>query len=509
MTHNADRLLKPEETMWIRKGINVNSHTSGEAEKSSRSKVRLEHPDRFIKNIFLAKSWLEHTHSVFSQVNDFILRAKGIAIQMMDKAYNQKARKHAAKEVGKLLSKIQKTVSTPGIGRYSFAWNQHMTLPFSEEEGRVAHQEDTEKIELEIEPGLSIRINLVGSDFLTKPLKILGEDFDLDPGVDQNTQLSDLNGGRGVNLGSIGVRDNNARISWDINLHHATTIGEVISAINFCGIAGLSADISGSKKKLKLTYSELNGSSPGEEFTISEASGTMARDLGILSNVSGPSSHQPCSLEGKNLDPILTQNTPVSLLKSGHGLNLGTIKIVLGGREKLVNLSFASTVGEIMDAINNSIGGVVASINSSKRGISVESTVVGQSLVVLDADDKKSATSLGISGSPDIGGGLLFLMEVLNNGDFEAISKSLENLDLSLEEILSRRAEAEAKRKILENIEGRIRGFRSDVTRLLSGVSGVDLFQATTSLTDQLCLYQSALQSGAAMIQPTLLDFIR
>lgn len=491
------------------KKINVGTREPSGSGKSFRFKAELKHQNQFWKSIFLAKFWLEETNFALSQVDDFILTTKRVVISKMDKVCNHEARKQVVAKVEKLWVEIFETLNTQDLGNSVLAWKQNRTPPFRKEEGGVVYQGNAEDIELEVEPGLNMRVNLIGSNFLTKPLKTLGEDFDLDPGIDQNTGLSDLNRGRGVNLGSIRIRDNNASISWDINLHHATTIGEVIDAINSCGITDLRADISASKKGLKLTYTGLDESNLEQGFTVSETSGTTARDLGILTNLLKPSANQPSSLEGRDLDPILTQDTPVSLLKSGDGQTLGSIKIALGKTQKIVDLSSVSNLREIIDAINNSISEVVASINNSKKGISVESTVVRKNLVVYDADEKKSASSLGISGSPDIWGGFLFLMEALNNDDSEAISKSLEILNLSLPEILSYKAETETKLKILESIRSRVIGFQSDVIRLLPEVRGVDLFQVTTDLAKQQSIYQSALQSGAAMIQPRLLDFIR
>lgn len=512
--------------------VNIIWHAFSGAEKGLSSKAESEDFDWFLKNVSWAQFWLKDTHSVLSQVNDFILKAKKIAIQMMDKASRCEARKQAAREVGKLIAQILEignnqadacpfspkadpplvdTVNPCGqnMKKNILALNQIMTPSFREEQGGLIYQRDTEKFELRIEPNLNMRINLVGSNFLTKPLKTLGEDFDLEPGIDQNTRLSDLNRGSGVNLGSIRVIDGNAGISWDINLLHTTTVGEVINRINSWGIAGLSAEISTSKRGLELTRIGLKKFNPERAFTISEAGGTTARDLGILDNLLKHSAGQLGSLAGRDLDPILTRNTPISLLKSGQGLSLGKIRLALGKTQVIIDLSYASTVGEIIHALNNSMRGVIASVNHSQKGISIESTVAGQSLLVFDGDDKKSASGLGISGSPDIWGGLLFLREAINNGDSEATLKSLEILDLGLEEILSHQAETEAKLKRLENIGSRIIGFQSDATRLLSEVRRKDLFQATTDLADQQSVYESALQSGVAMIQPTLLDFIR
>ena len=505
LKRNADRLLKSEKSALIHKTVNVIS----ERGKSLRARVELGDQDRFLRNISLAKGWCKATDSTLSQLKDFIIKVKKIIIQMIDKTSSHEAYKQAVKEVEKLFVRILEIANSQDIRRHISAWNHTMTSPFRKEEGGVVYQGDTEKMEVEVEPGSKMKINSIDSNFLTKPLKTLGEDFDLDPGIDQNTRLADLNQGRGVNLGSIRVTDNNADVSWDINLRRATTVGDVINAINSSETAGLSADINASKKSLELTYIGLNKSNSGQEFTISETNGTTARDLGILTNVLQESARQPSSIEGQDLDPILTHNTSISLLKSGLGLTLGTIKISLGETKRMVDLSSASTIGEIIDAINNSIPGVIVSINNSRKGISVESTLVGKSLVVYDGDDKKSARSLGISGSPDTLGTLLFLMEGLNNENCEAISEGLETLNLSLEEILSHRAETEAKVKRLENIGTRIIGFQPDTIRVLSEIGDADLFKATTDLANQKAVYQSALQSSAAMIQPKLLDLIR
>jgi flagellin-like hook-associated protein FlgL len=522
LTKNADQPLEPEKIMGAHKKINVIPPKPSVVEKRPRTGGELEKPDQFLKNISLAKFWLKDVHSTLSQVNDLILKAKKIAGQMVEKTSNHEARKQATKEVEKLFDNILKIANIPknacplmvnpslqDARKHIFAYNQTMASSFRKEENGWVYPENSEEIELRIEPGLNMRINLVDLNFLTKPLKTLGEDFDLDPGIDQNTRLSDLNGGRGVNLGSIRVTSINTGRSWDIDLRHTATVGDVINAINSFGIVGLSADIGTSKKGLELTYTGLNESNLGQEFAVSEASGTPAKDLGILSNLLGHRANQLSSLEGRDLDPILTQNTSISLLKRGYGLTLGTIKIALGSIQRTVDLSSASTVGEIIDGINKSMPGVLASLNNSKKGISVESTVVGQSLMVSDYDGKRSASGLGISGSADMFGGLLFLRETLNNGGPEAISKSLEILDLSLEEVLSHRTETEAKLKRLENIGTRIMGFQSDAIWLLSEVGEVDLFRAVTNLENQQSIYQSALQSGDAVIQPTLLNFIR
>jgi hypothetical protein len=498
-----------EKTVWNLKKIDVDASEASGPRKVVEFKTELKYSDQFLKSIFSARYWLEEMNFTLNQVNDLILRTKKVTIIMMDNVCSPDTRIRVAAKVEKLWGRIFETLDAQDLRNSALVGKQNRNPFFRKEEYRVACQGNTENIQLEVDPSLNMRINSIGSDFLTKPLKTLGEDFDLEPGINPDTRLSDLNRGRGVSLGSIRIMDSNGRVPWDINLQHATTIGEVIDAINSCGMTDLHGGISSSRKGLKLTYTGSNKSDLKPGFIVLEISGTTARDLGISTNLLKSSDNEPGSLEGKDADPILTLDTPLSFLKRGNGLTLGSIRILLGNTQKIVDLSSASNIGKIIDIINNSMPEVVASINNSKKGISIESTVAKKSLVVYNADEKRSASALGISGSPDMGGCFLFLLEALKNDDRQSISESLEILNLSSSEILSYKEEAKTKLKILESKRSWIIDFQSDVTRLLPEVGGLDLFQAAKDLAEQQSIYRSALQKGAAMIQPGLLNFIK
>lgn len=500
---NPDPASKPEVPGWSHEKTN----TISEAKRTLRLKARSDDQDQFLKNVSLARAWLEATHSALDQLNDSLLKAKKMTIQMTAKTSDHGVGRRTAKELEKLLANILKTVDTQVVSCYPFSQAQTTTSFSQKAQREPASRGSSQKMELEIQPGLNMKLSLRHSDLLTKPLKILGEDCDLHPGIDSNTRLCDLNVGKGVNLGSI--RMNNTSRCWDINLHQATTVGEVIDAINSSGIPGWSADINASKTGFKLSYVRRNENCSGQDLSVSGASGGTARDLGILTDSVEGSIIPPGGLEGRDLSSTLTEKTPTFLLKGGRGMILGAIKFALGDTEVMVNLGPASSIGEIIYAINDSIPDVIASVNDSKKGISVESKVAGKSLVISDGDEKKSARALGISGSPDILGALSLLMEGLNKADRKAISEGLETLDLGLEEISNHRAKAETKFKRLESVEARLKGFQPDTPGLLSEISGADVSRAATDLANQQSLFQSALKRGTAMIQPALLDFIR
>jgi flagellin-like hook-associated protein FlgL len=346
-----------------------------ETQRTLRLKTGRDYQDRFTDNLSFARRRLEATYSALDQVNAILLKAKEMAVRTTDSNSDPAVLRRTAKELDKLLAEILEIFGDQAKGDY----------PFSEKHGETQRetgcQGNRKEMELEVLPGLNMKLNSLDSDILTEPLKTLGEDGDLNPRIGSNTRLSDL--------------------------------------------------------------------------------------------------------------------------------NLGKIKLTLGGSETVIDLGTASTVGEIIGAISDSAPDVIVSLNSSRTGISVEPKVAGKSLVIFDGDEKKSATALGISGSPDLLGTFLVLMEGLRKGDRKGISEGLETLDLGRKEVWDHKAEAEAKLKRLDSAQDRLTASQTDLPGLFSEVSREDLSRVAAGLANQQSLFRSVLKRRTAMTQPAFLEFIK
>jgi hypothetical protein len=79
---------------------------------------------------------------------------------------------------------------------------------------------------------------------------------------------------------------------------------------------------------------------------------------------------------GEGLDPKLTEETPVSLLGRGQGLDLKSIVVENGPRTGTLDLSKASTVGALIRTINEAGLDLRARINDLGTGISICSASV-------------------------------------------------------------------------------------------------------------------------------------
>jgi flagellar hook-associated protein 3 FlgL len=164
---------------------------------------------------------------------------------------------------------------------------------------------------------------------------------------------------------------------------------------------------------------------------------------------------------------------------------------------------------DMINAFNTTGLSINASINSIGKGISIENTDPTRTLIIEDVTESKPAKFLGISGSPDVMGNLMVLMEALRNDDAEAINSVIEGLDRSIDETLNNRASAGAKIIRLQTTEVRLTEYSLEFTKLLSEVEDADITRLVADLAQQENIYLAALQAASKIIQPSLLNFLR
>jgi flagellin-like hook-associated protein FlgL len=167
------------------------------------------------------------------------------------------------------------------------------------------------------------------------------------------------------------------------------------------------------------------------------------------------------------------------------------------------------TVADAISAINRSGLAVTAEINSAGTGLQIRPTVDDRTLIVEDADENKTATALGINGSPDMLGSMMMLITALHNDDRALAGKLNGNLDKAMDELLSSRAAMGSKVIRMETSLNRLTAAETEVAKLLSDVEDADITSLVSQLAKEQNLYQAALLAGSRAIQPSLLDFFK
>jgi flagellin-like hook-associated protein FlgL len=244
---------------------------------------------------------------------------------------------------------------------------------------------------------------------------------------------------------------------------------------------------------------------PLPDFEIRDLAGqTTAVDLGIAGSYSE-------NTDGADINPVLTLTTPVDALKRNLGLDLGEIKISQGTRTATVNLGKASilTVQDVINEINASGLDIEASLNAAGTGIQIVPTIDTDTLIIEDADSSKSASMMGIAGSPDMIGTLFLMISALHNDDRDTVEALNGNIDLAIRDLLSTQAMVGARAIRVETSTSRLEKTEIDFTRLLSEVEDADITALVTDLAREENVYQAALMATSKIIQPSLLNFIQ
>jgi hypothetical protein len=216
--------------------------------------------------------------------------------------------------------------------------------------------------------------------------------------VAEETLLSVLNNGAGVGVvvgADLQITLTNG-VTVDVDLSAAVTVGDVLEAIN------------GADHRL---YARLNTPSNGIDLSDSAGgsgaltvvnlnSSTTATDLGLAGNSTDN------LLEGQAVvtEGSVTLDTTLGELNDGSGVDVVAgydLRITLtNGAIVDVELSAASTIGDVLEAINSVDSRLDARLNPAANGIDLSDSAGGSgALTVGDLNGSATATDLGLRGS--------------------------------------------------------------------------------------------------------------
>ena len=444
---------------------------------------------QFGRNIDNNRLFLNTADASLDSVGLAITRALELAQGALGATSGAQTRANVALEIQSLLDQVIQEANTQVKGQFIFGGTNLLNPPYQANPfglGAV-YSGNAGSLQVEVGPNLTVAITRPG-------FEVFGTD--MNPAVNVNTLLSDLNGGSGVALGSFNITDRagNAAV---INIAGATTVNDVITAINGAGI-NVTASLNASQTGLLLT--DTSGTVL-QSLTVTEAGGTTAQSLGILSQNDG-------NITGTNLNPVLTAATLISDLDAGSGLTLGQIDIVNGALAGVVDLSGATTVGDVLTAINGAGLNVTASINSQGNALQVVSNDPTTTAVISEVAGGETATLLGI------GGGSIFtaldaLREAMERNDADGILASFGNLNAALDTILASRAEYGALVRTMDTLEIGHDADEVSETAQMSAVEDADFVKAASDLVALQLALEATLNTTARVLQPSLLDFLR
>lgn len=170
-----------------------------------------------------------------------------------------------------------------------------------------------------------------------------------------------------------------------------STVQDLLDQMN----AALTLAGSGASVSLNADATGLLVSSSTGTLSIADGDGAVsATKLGIATAgaVAAP-------VDGGDLDPDLQADTSIAALQGGAGAALaGGLTLRLGAETAAVDLSAASTVQDVLDALNGS--GLAVAATLAADGIRIDATAADRSLAV-DEGTGTAAAGLGLAGLED------------------------------------------------------------------------------------------------------------
>lgn len=360
---------------------------------------RIERSDQLLRNLEYAASSLDTVDQALGDAFDLVNEAIGISLAQIQSTSSAEERDGQAIVVDSLIDSLYRIASRESVVGYIFGGTAPGTAPVEDVGGAYRFVGERGGLITDLGDGLNIPVTLGANNAVGALSNRVEGSVDLDPDLEADTLLSDLNGARdlGVTLGVIQASFNGDD-AFQIDLSDAVTVDDVLDAVT-AGIQQYEADSGNS------VLGPGAVSISGESITLDIPSGTLvfsdleggvtAGDLGL--DTAGFDSGNAA---GNATDPRLTWTTQISSL-NGLGAALGSIGISNNGKNYTIDLSGAETLADLRSLIESGGTEVRVELNDDEDGINIVTqlaTTGNRALSIYEIDDGlgNTAEALGI-----------------------------------------------------------------------------------------------------------------
>lgn len=401
---NADQVALQRSFDQMSTGLRV-SKVSDDAAAAGRAitlQRGISRTEQLSRNANVTRSFYSATDQALSTLGDLLIEARGMTVEAAQNVLTSDEREAMA-------ATIDQAVRT-AVSAANSVFRDHQLLGgHLKSQSALAFQDayvvfnGNEAVGQTFTSGYSpIAIGVSGTESFGLASPIVSGPS-LQPAIYSDTALSDLRQGLGISNGIIRVSDGG---DWvELDLRTASTVGDVVEAIQGVEFNGRTLDVTLTADGLTIDFSDGLG---GTLVIDDLPGGTMAADLSIR-NVVGVS---PTPIVATKLSPRLTFTTPLSQLAGGAGIDVSDgMRIRRGADTFTIDLSTAQSIGDVLAAINRSGADVRAEIDPAGQGILIRGLASGADYSIGE-NGGTAATQLGIRSATgsvpfsDLNGGL-------------------------------------------------------------------------------------------------------
>jgi flagellar hook-associated protein 3 FlgL len=393
ITRTQEQLLKVQNELASGKRLSVPSDDPGDAAIVQQLRKTLEQRQAYETNLKQGIGHLSEVDSTFGDITDLLQEAQNIASATVGSDVSNEARQNAAEVVKSIYNQMLQLANKQFQGVYLFGGDKATDAPFTEAGGGIKFVGSNQVLTNSYDENAILAFMVDGDEAFGALSSRIEGTSDLTPAISAATRLVDLKGGglAGVRSGSIRISDGTT--SAIVDLSSADTLGDVVDLINDAGVGSITASIPAGSTGLRLTPGV------GDDITVDEVGGgSTASDLGLLLTTgAGPG----VTLNGSSLRPVVTVFTPLANLNGGAGIDTAGLRITNGLLSADVDLTGATTVEDMLNAINGSGTAVRAEINAAGDGINILNPTQGTQMTISELGGT-TAADLGVrSFGPD------------------------------------------------------------------------------------------------------------
>jgi flagellar hook-associated protein 3 FlgL len=364
---------------------------------------RLEFTNQILKNLEFAGNSLGVIDNALGDAKSLIDEAYGIASEQLSTPSDTESREGQAVIIDSLLNSLFNISNTESLVGYVFGGTNPTSAPVRFENGGYRFSGERGGLTAALGAISDVPITLGADNAIGALSNRIQGTVDLDPNLTLSTQLDRLSGARdlGVSTGTINFSYNGGPTA-QIDLSGADTIGDVAdiieaaiiqyetdNAVSILGPGGVG--ISGGS----LSFDIAGGGNL--DFTDPQGS-YVGADLGLVQNPAVP--FTTASNTGLDLDPRLAWTTPISALQGLGGAALDQIQLNNNGQSFTIDLSSATTLGDVKSAIEAASEGVRVKISEDGTALNIITETAGTRNLALSisevAGGNDTATLLGI-----------------------------------------------------------------------------------------------------------------
>ncbi len=385
---NQQQLYKLETELSTGKVVNVPSDNPGAAAIIMQLQKTLEQRSGYSTNLDAANSQLSEVDSTLNDLTSLVQQAVSTASANVGSDVTPAQRASAAQIVQSLSNQLLSVANKQFNGQYLFGGDKSDAAPFVVGTAGVQFNGSTTVIHNQIDNGASVPTSVSATDVFGALSGSVTGSTNLGPRLQTTTRIADLIGttGNGVKLGSIQI--GNGTTTKLVDLSGASNLGDAINDINAAGLGNISAQLTLSGNGLQLVTSGT------DNITVQDVGGgNTAQSLGIL-RTTGAGAGQP--LVGTNPVARVTDLTALADLRGGAGIDTTNgFTITNGGNSATINLSVATTVEDLLNAVNGAGIGVTAAINATGDGIDIRNSTQGATMTIAEHGGT-TAADLGV-----------------------------------------------------------------------------------------------------------------